>query len=404
MRILTLILAGGKGERLYPLTRDRAKPAVPFGGIYRIIDFTLSNCLHSGMKEILILTQYRSFSLEKHIQLGWNILCNKLGEFIHVVSAQQRIDEMWYQGTADAVYQNLYMLQQFRPDLTLVLSGDHLYKMDYRDLIQFHLDLDADLTVATVPQPREMSRHFGVMEVDSDQRVISFQEKPLEPRCLPSDPDKILASMGIYVFNTRKMVRCLVEDAKSHTQHDFGRNIIPRMVESQDRVYAYIFWDPATKSPSYWRDVGTLDSYWEAHMDLLGERPVFDLSDHHWPILTHEPPAPPARVLGLATGDGEPQGVVHSMISNGCILEARSLVNSVLSPNVRILKGAEVSDSILLEGVTVGEGARLRRVIVDKRSVIPNGRAVGYDLVQDRKYFTVTDTGLVVIPMDSVLE
>lgn len=399
-----MILAGGKGERLYPLTRDRAKPAVPFGGIYRIIDFTLSNCLHSGMKEILILTQYRSFSLEKHIQLGWNILCNKLGEFIHVVSAQQRIDEMWYQGTADAVYQNLYMLQQFRPDLTLVLSGDHLYRMDYRDLIQFHLGLDADLTVATVPQPREMSRHFGVMEVDSDQRVISFQEKPLEPLCLPSDPEKILASMGIYVFNTRKMVRCLVEDAKSHTQHDFGRNIIPRMVESKERVYAYIFWDPATKIPRYWRDVGTLDSYWEAHMDLLGERPVFDLGDPDWPILTHEPPAPPAKILGLRTGDGESDGVVHSMISNGCVLEARSLVNSVLSPNVRILKGAEVSESILLEGVTVCEGARLRRVIVDKRSIIPKGRAVGYDPVQDRKHFTVTDTGLVVIPMDSVLE
>lgn len=399
-----MILAGGKGERLYPLTRDRAKPAVPFGGIYRIIDFTLSNCLHSGMKEILILTQYRSFSLEKHIQLGWNILCNKLGEFIHVVSAQQRIDEMWYQGTADAVYQNLYMLQQFRPDLTLVLSGDHLYRMDYRDLIQFHLGLDADLTVATVPQPREMSRHFGVMEVDSDQRVISFQEKPLEPRCLPSDPEKILASMGIYVFNTRKMVRCLVEDAKSHTQHDFGRNIIPRMVESKERVYAYIFWDPATKIPRYWRDVGTLDSYWEAHMDLLGQSPVFDLGDPDWPILTHEPPAPPAKILGLRTGDGESDGVVHSMISNGCVLEARSLVNSVLSPNVRILKGAEVSESILLEGVTVCEGARLRRVIVDKRSIIPKGRAVGYDPVQDRKLFTVTDTGLVVIPMDSVLE
>lgn len=399
-----MILAGGKGERLYPLTRDRAKPAVPFGGIYRIIDFTLSNCLHSGMKEILILTQYRSFSLEKHIQLGWNILCNKLGEFIHVVSAQQRIDEMWYQGTADAVYQNLYMLQQFRPDLTLVLSGDHLYRMDYRDLIRFHLSLDADLTVATVPQPREMSRHFGVMEVDSDQRVISFQEKPLEPLCLPSDPEKILASMGIYVFNTRKMVRCLVEDAKSHTQHDFGRNIIPRMVESKERVYAYIFWDPATKIPRYWRDVGTLDSYWEAHMDLLGERPVFDLGDPDWPILTHEPPAPPAKILGLRTGDGESDGVVHSMISNGCVLEARSLVNSVLSPNVRILKGAEVSESILLEGVTVCEGARLRRVIVDKRSIIPKGRAVGYDPVQDRKHFTVTDTGLVVIPMDSVLE
>jgi glucose-1-phosphate adenylyltransferase len=401
MKVLTLILAGGKGERLYPLTRDRAKPAVPFGGIYRIIDFTLSNCLHSGMKQILILTQYRSFSLEKHVQLGWNILCNKLGEFVHVVSAQQRVDEIWYQGTADAVYQNLYILQQFRPDLILVLSGDHLYKMDYRELIEFHVSRGADLTVATVPQPRAMSRSFGVMEADIAQRVLSFQEKPLEPRCLPDDPDWILASMGIYVFDTKKMVRRLVEDTKSESQHDFGHNIIPRMVDAGDRVFAYIFRDAQSRAPRYWRDVGTLDSFWKAHMDLLGDEPIFDLHDTQWPILTHEPPAPPARILSASSDHG---GIIDSIISNGCIINPASLVRSVLSPNVSIQKGAEVEESIVMEGVTVGQGARLRRAVVDKNCVIPPGRSVGYDSAEDRRFFTVTDTGLVAIPAGSLVE
>jgi glucose-1-phosphate adenylyltransferase len=404
MKVLTLILAGGKGERLYPLTRDRAKPAVPFGGMYRIIDFTLSNCLHSGIKQILILAQYRSFSLEKHIQLGWNILCNKLGEFVHVVSAQQRVDELWYQGTADAVYQNLYILQQVRPDLTLILSGDHLYKMDYRALLEFHGSHDADLTVATLPQPREMSRHFGVMEVDGDHRVISFQEKPREPKCLPDDPNRILASMGIYVFNTTKMVRRIIEDAKSESQHDFGRNIIPRMVESGDRVFAYVFRDPETKSPRYWRDVGTIDSFWEAHMDLLGPRPTFDLHDPAWPILTHEPPFPPVRILGGGERTDAREGIVDSMVSNGCLIDAKAVVRSVLSPNVRILDGAEVRESILMEGVTVQANARLNRTIVDKRSVIPPGREIGYDRSQDQRLFTVTESGLVVIPTESRIE
>ncbi len=402
MKVLTLILAGGRGERLYPLTRDRAKPAVPFGGIYRIIDFTLTNCLHSGIRQILILTQYRSFSLEKHVQLGWNILCTKLGEFLHVVSAQQRVDELWYQGTADAVYQNLYMLQQIRPELTLILSGDHLYKMDYRPMLKFHMEKGADLTVATLPQPKELSRHLGVIEMDRENRVVSFQEKPMEPRCMPDDPGRILASMGIYVFETRKMVRRLVEDAKSDSQHDFGRNIIPRMVESGDRVFSYVFRDPYTLEPLYWRDVGTVGSFWKAHMDLLGENPAFDLYDPQWPILTHEVWAPPARIM--TQGLGEPSHIVDSMVSNGCIVEGSTLVRSVLSPNVHIEKGAQVTDSILMEGVRVGKGAMLNKVIVDKRSIIPAGRAIGYDQEEDRRLFTVCEEGVVVIPADSVLE
>lgn len=401
MKVLTLILAGGRGERLYPLTRDRAKPAVPFGGIYRIIDFTLTNCLHSGIRQILILTQYRSFSLEKHVQLGWNILCTKLGEFLHVVSAQQRVDELWYQGTADAVYQNLYILQQIRPELTLILSGDHLYKMDYRPMLQFHIEHGADLTVATLPQPKELSPHLGVIEMDRENRVVSFEEKPLEPRCMPDDPNRILASMGIYVFETRKMVRRLIEDAKSDSQHDFGRNIIPKMVESGDKVYSYVFRDPRTLEPMYWRDVGTVGSFWQAHMDLLGENPAFDLQDPNWPILTHEVWAPPARI---SPGSGRGNEIVDSMVSNGCILEGSSLVRSVLSPNVRIGKGAQVTDSILMEGVTVGRGVRLNKVIVDKRSIIPEGRIVGYDREEDRRFFTVCEDGVVVIPADSILE
>lgn len=402
MNILTLILAGGRGERLYPLTRDRAKPAVPFGGIYRIIDFTLTNCLHSGLKQILILTQYRSFSLDKHIQLGWNILCTRLGEFVHVVSAQQRVDELWYQGTADAVYQNLYILQQIRPDLTLILSGDHLYKMDYRPMLAFHMERGADLTVATLPQPKELSRHLGVIEMDRNNQVVSFQEKPEEPKCMPDDPNRILASMGIYVFETRKMVRRLVEDAKSDSQHDFGRNIIPRMVESGDRVLSYVFWDPKTLEPMYWRDVGTIDSFWQAHMDLLGDCPEFDLHDPNWPVLTYEVPAPPARIV--PPSDEGPRELADCIVSNGSIVAGKSLVRSVLSPRVWVEPEAHVEQCVLMEGVRVGRGAKLRKVVVDKRSSIPAGRIIGYDAEEDRRLFTVSEQGVVVIPADSRLE
>jgi glucose-1-phosphate adenylyltransferase len=402
MKVLTLILAGGRGERLYPLTRDRAKPAVPFGGIYRIIDFTLTNCLHSGMKQILILTQYRSFSLEKHIQLGWNILCTKLGEFVHVVSAQQRVDELWYQGTADAVYQNLYILQQIRPDLVLILSGDHLYKMDYRPMIAFHLEHGADLTVAALPQPKELSTQLGVLEIDENCRVLSFQEKPQQPKCMPDDPDSILASMGIYVFDTRKMVRRLVEDAKSDSQHDFGRDVIPRMVASGDRVYSYVFWDPQTRTPKYWRDVGTIDSFFDAHMDLLGQNPVFDISDPSWPILTYEAPAPPARILPI--GDGVKGKISDSIISNGCTVQASLLVRSVLSPNVVVEEGAEVEECILMEGVRIGKGAKLKRVIMDKRASVLANRVLRCDEVSDKGFLTLSKGGVVVVPADSVVE
>ncbi|HIC92537.1 MAG TPA: glucose-1-phosphate adenylyltransferase [Syntrophaceae bacterium] len=397
MKVLTMILAGGKGERLYPLTRDRAKPAVPFGGIYRIIDFTLSNCVNSYMKRILILTQYRSFSLEKHIQLGWNILCNKLGEFIHIVSAQQRIDEIWYQGTADAIYQNLYILQQERPDLVLILSGDHLYKMDYRNLIFLHQEKGADLTMATLEQPKAMSRHFGVIEVDQQQRVVRFQEKPRQPRTIPGNPHAILASMGIYVFNTEVLVRRLIEDAKQETTHDFGRDIIPSMVP-RDKVFAYIFQDQKLNRAGYWRDIGTIESYWEANMDLLGASPTFDLYDPDWPIFTYDPPAPPARIISINTPP------VNSIISDGCIIEADKIEHSILSPNVRVFSKAEVKDSIIMEDVTIERGAKIRKAIIDKGTVIPQDLEIGYNVRKDRKHFTVTESGIVVVTRDTRLE
>jgi glucose-1-phosphate adenylyltransferase len=390
-----MILAGGKGERLYPLTRDRAKPAVPFGGIYRIIDFTLSNCVNSQMKRIFVLTQYRSFSLDKHIQLGWNVLCDRLGEFIHIISAQQRIDESWYQGTADAVYQNLYSLQQHRPDLVLILSGDHLYKMDYRHLISFHQEKGADVTVGTVEQPKSTSRHFGVLEIDGEHRVIGFKEKPLKPRTVPDNPDAILASMGIYVFNTEILVRRLIEDAKQETTHDFGKNIIPNMVP-KDRVFAYVFRDPNSNRVGYWRDVGTIKAYWEANMDLLGTNPIFDIYDPNWPILTREPPSPPAKVIGTS--------LVDSIISDGCVIEADRIEHCVLSPNVRVFAHVHLEDSIVMGRATIKRGAKIRRTIIDKGAVIPKGLRIGYNAKNDRKYFTVNESGIVVVTRGTKLE
>ena len=277
-KVLAMILAGGRGERLYPLTKDRTKPAVPFGAIYRIIDFTLSNCLHSDIRRIYALTQYKSISLHRHIQVGWNILSAPLGEFIEVIPAQQRIDEHWYQGTADAIFQNIYTLQQEKPDLILILSGDHIYKMDYRKMIASHLEGKADLTVAAIRMDRKLSKEFGVIEADRDWRIIGFQEKPEEPKTVPGDPETILASMGVYVFNTEILVRRLIEDARSDSTHDFGKDIIPAMV-GKDRVLAFDFREGDQGGTGYWRDVGTIEAYFEANMDLISVTPQLNLYD-----------------------------------------------------------------------------------------------------------------------------
>jgi glucose-1-phosphate adenylyltransferase len=390
-----MVLAGGRGERLYPLTRDRAKPAVPFGAIYRIIDFTLSNCINSGIRRIYALTQYKSTSLHRHIQFGWDILSAHLGEFIEAIPAQQRIDEHWYQGTADAIFQNINILQEERPDLILILSGDHIYKMDYRKMIAFHLEKEADLTVAAIRMDRKLSREFGVMEIDENWRIVGFQEKPEEPKAIPGDPKGILASMGIYIFNTEVLVRRLIEDTRSDSSHDFGKDIIPMMI-GRDQVFAFDFRRGDCGGTEYWRDVGTIDAYYEANMDLISVTPQLNLYDSQWPILTYQPPSPPAKTVWIE--EGRVGTALNSIISNGCIISGGNVKRSILSPRVTIHSFAEIEDSILLEGAGVGRNAKIRRTIIDKEVEIPPGMEIGYHLDEDAKRFTVTASGIVVVP------
>ncbi|MDP2970332.1 MAG: glucose-1-phosphate adenylyltransferase [Deltaproteobacteria bacterium] len=394
-KVVTMLLAGGRGERLYPLTRDRAKPAVPFGAIYRIIDFTLSNCINSEIRHIYILTQYKSTSLHRHIQLGWNILSPALGEFIEVIPAQQRIDEHWYRGTADAIFQNIYTLQHEKPDIVLILSGDHIYKMDYRKMIAYHLEKGADLTVASIRMDRRLSKEFGVMEVDREGRIMGFQEKPEEPRTIPGDPEGILASMGIYIFNTETLVRRLIENARSDSSHDFGKDIIPAMIK-KDRVFNFDFSQGDCGGMGYWKDVGTIDAYYEANMDLVAVIPQLNLYDPEWPILAHQPPYPPAKTVLLE--EGRVGMALNSILSHGSIISGGSVKRSILSPRVMVHSYAKVEDSILLSGVDVGRHAKIRRAIIDKDVQIPERMEIGYNLDEDAKRFTVTASGIVVVP------
>jgi len=395
-KLLAMILAGGKGERLYPLTRDRTKPAVPFGAIYRIIDFTLSNCVNSNIRCIYIMTQYKSISLNRHVELGWNIFGSQLGEFVRLVPAQQQMDESWYQGTADAIFQNIHTLQEEQPDIVLILSGDHVYKMDYRTMIDYHTQKNADLTVAVLPVDKRLSRDFGVVEAKSEYRIKGFEEKPSDPKTMPEDADCILASMGIYVFNTEILVRRLIDDFRNEkSSHDFGKDVIPAMVR-KNRVFAFRFVDPETGEAAYWRDVGTLDAYWEANIDLVRVIPQFNLYDTEWPIHTFQGHYPPAKTV-LAE-ENRAGAVLSSLVSGGCIVSGGKVLNSLLSPGVRVDSYAEVTDSIVMEGVHVDEGARVKRAIIDKHVHIPVGAEIGYDLRRDRKRFTVTDSGIVVVP------
>ena len=394
-KALAMILAGGRGERLYPLTRDRAKPAVPFGAIYRIIDFTLSNCINSDIRQIYILTQYKSTSLHRHIQFGWNILSVPLGEFIGVIPAQQRMGEQWYQGTADAIFQNIYLLQEEKPDHVLILSGDHIYKMDYRKMIAFHLEKEADLTVAAIRMDRGLSTEFGVIEVDRDRRIIGFEEKPEVPKTIPGDPEGILASMGVYVFQTEILVRRLIEDVRSESSHDFGKDIIPKMIH-KDKVFAFDFREGDLGGTGYWRDVGTIDAYFEANRDLVTVTPLLNLYDPHWPILTYQTPFPPAKTV--LEEEGRTGVALNSILSSGCVISGGRVRRSILSPRVRVNSYAEVEDSIVLDGVEVGRHARIRRAIIDKEVQIPSGMEIGYHLEEDAKRFTVTGSGIVVVP------
>ena len=403
-KILAMIMAGGKGERLYPLTRDRAKPAVPFGGTHRIIDFTISNCVNSDIRKIYILAQYKSLSLDRHIQRAWNFLSSRVGEFVYIIHAQQRINENWYKGTADAIYQNFYTLQQERPDLVLVLSGDHIYKMDYRPMIEAHLKKKADLTIATYEVPASQSRQFGVLQIDKTRRIRGFQEKPAKPKTIPGKPDSILANMGVYIFNTDVLVKRLIENARRvDSEHDFGKNIIPSMLKD-DRVFAYSHIDPATGSPAYWKDVGTIEAYYEANFDLLTDTPGIDLYDRDWPIYTYEKQAPPARITGFEERDNTLYGMAaNSMISKGCLVRSAHISNSILSPNVTVGQHSIVRGSVVLDNVNIGRDCIIQNAIIDKDVVIPDGTEIGCDLKRDAHSFTVTESGVVVIARGSTL-
>jgi glucose-1-phosphate adenylyltransferase len=395
--VLTIILAGGQGERLYPLTKDRAKPAVPFGGIYRIIDFTLSNCLNSGLRKIVVLTQYKSFSLDRHLRLGWNIFNNELNEYIEQIPPQQRISDQWYQGTADAVYQNIYTLEKEQPEMVMILSGDHIYKMDYRNMILFHQEKKADLTVACMDVPLDEGKRFGVIQTNEENRIVGFHEKPSVPIPSPNNPEVTFASMGIYLFNTRVLVKAIIDDAKQDTNHDFGKNIIPEMIHSK-KVYAYPFVDENNNGLSYWRDIGTLDAYWEANMDLVQTSPEFNLYEKNWPIRTYKAQFPPAKtVFNKNLPDARTDMILNSIVSGGCIISGAKVEGCVLSPDIRVGSNSEIYDSIIMESVRIGQNVKIRKAIIDKSVMIPDNMNIGYDREEDSKHFTVTDSGIVVV-------
>jgi len=425
-RILTFIMAGGKGERLLPLTKDRAKPAVPFGGIYRIIDFSLSNCINSGIRKIHVLIQYKSISLQRHLRAGWNIFDSELGEYIDVIPAQQRTGDHWYLGTADAVYQNIYSIEQERPDLVLVLAGDHVYKMDYAEMVAFHHAQRAEVTVGVIEMEKNRAAgHFGIVEVDAQQRIIGFEEKPARPKTIPGDSTRCYVSMGIYLFNRQLLEDALIGDAaRPESNHDFGRDVIPAAARNV-RVVAYNFpagggsaspaqpllepgraggKDENKKESKYWRDIGTLDAYYEANMDLVQVTPLFNLYEREWPIRTYHEQWPPAKTVFADEATGRVGTVLDSLVSNGCIISGGRVQRCVLSPDVRINSFAEIEDSILMEHVDVGRYAKIRRAIIDKDVVIPRYTEIGYNVEDDRRRFHVTESGIVVVGKGTVIE
>src|ERR1051326_8274480 len=394
---LGVLLAGGAGERLYPLTRDRAKPAVTFGGNYRIIDVTLSNCINSDLRKIHILTQYKALSLNRHIREGWSsVVARELGEFIEILPPMKRVSENWYLGTADAVYQNIYSIGSEQPKYVLILSGDHIYKMNYQLMLDQHRDACADVTLATILiDPEECSR-FGVVEVARDGRITGFEEKPRTTRLKsPYHPEMVSGSMGVYLFNTDVLLPVLLKDAEDpHSTHDFGRDILPRILD-QYKIYSYNFIDENKKEALYWRDVGTIEAYYEANMDLVAVSPVFNLYDKEWPIRTHQRQYPPAKFVF-----GEPGRTgmaIDSIVSAGCILSGGTVRNSVLSPDVRVNSYTDVDSSIIFSHVNIGRHCRIRRCIIDRHVHIPEGMIIGYDPDQDARNFVVTDGGLAVV-------
>lgn len=415
--ILAFVMAGGKGERLMPLTRDRAKPAVPFGAIYRLIDFSLSNCINSQVFKIIVLPQYKFQSLNEHLEAGWNIFNHNGDHFLKVVPPQQRTGPDWYQGTADSVRQNLYLIEQYKPRHVLILSGDHVYKMDYGLFIQYHQEKEADITISLLEVDKDLAHQVGVAEVDDAFRILGFQEKPDENvKTIPGDPNHVLASMGIYLFRTETLVELL----QSNEKKDFGNDIIPKALDSY-RVYAYPYVqrnriedyitvtledgeremriEPRIRDSSYWRDVGTLDAYWNANMDLTGVDPYFNLYGHMWPIHNHQVLAPPAKFI---FSNERPEGfrvgkALESIVAHGCIVSG-IVRNSVLSYNVVVRSWATVDESVILDNVVVGRNCKIRKAIIDKNNIIPPHMEIGYNPDDDKKYFTITPRGIVVVP------
>jgi len=399
---ITVILAGGVGSRLHPLTGDRAKPAVPFGGKYRIIDFALTNCLHSGLRRILILTQYKSHSLQKHIRDGWSILNPELGEYITLVPPQMRTGTDWYSGTADAIYQNLYLLKRSGAKNVIILPGDHIYRMDYAPLVEAHENSEAFLTIACMNVPIEEAHHFGIVSLDEQQQVIGFHEKPTHAQPLIDNSNYALASMGVYVFNMDYLVDALEQDhSLDRSSHDFGNDIIPRLIDDQ-KVYGYHFGgaNGRVTPDNYWRDVGTVDAYYQTNMDLLKEIPPMDLYQSDWPVRTYSAQYPPARTVPGVYGS---EGIaINSIIANGTVIAGGSAQHSILFNNVFLDDEANVQNSLLLDGVKVGKGSQLNNCIVDKYVTIPDGETIGYDLEKDKARFTVSTNGIVVISKDHV--
>lgn len=397
---LGVLLAGGAGERLYPLTRDRAKPAVTFGGIYRIIDITLSNCINSDLRKVFILTQYKALSLNRHIREGWGtVVARELGEFIEILPPMKRVSDNWYMGTADAVYQNIYSIGSEQPRYVLILSGDHIYKMNYELMLRQHRDSGADVTMATILIEPEESSRFGVVEIDRDSRVTGFVEKPKQTDIRsPYNPKMISGSMGVYLFNTDVLLPVLLKDAEDpNSSHDFGHDILPKLLGDY-KVYSYNFIDENRKEALYWRDVGTLEAYYEANMDVVAISPVFNLYDKEWPIRTHMRQYPPAKfVFGEPGRTGQ---AIDSLVSMGCIISGGAVHRCVLSPDVRVNSYAEVDDSIIFSHVNIGRRCKIQRAIIDRDVHIAEGTVIGFDPEEDRQRYFVTETGITVVTRD----
>ena len=393
---VTMVLAGGQGERLHPLTLNRSKPAVPFGGHYRIIDFTLSNCINSGLMRIFVLTQYKSLSLERHLKWGWDIFSKVSGEFLFTVPPQFQVTDSWYKGTADAVYQNIDILNRWKPSRVLILSGDHIYKMDYSEMIGAHIRNGAAVTVASVEYDTEGARRLGVLEIDAENRIIGYEEKPENPKTIPGQPGLSHVNMGVYVFETAALCQALIEDAGRDSSHDFGKDILPSLIQ-KEKVFTYNFVDENRKEFRYWRDIGTLDSYYEASMDLVQVNPLFNLYDTSFPVHTNTDPRPPAKTVFAKSEENRIGMALDSLVCNGSIISGGRVERSILSPDVIIHSHADIQDSILFDRVQVGRNARIRRAIIDKDVTIPPGYSIGYDPAQDAKRFNITPKGIVVV-------